>query len=324
MKEWRKRTFPVGIKEESLNGELADYPLIVYYPALNEGQNSLPNEKLAPYPGIVFAPGYLATAKDYEYIGKILGSHGYVAAFFSADVKADPTKFRELLHKFFEEKIEFNEGLKISINEYTKGIAQYKEATTKTIDYLCSNPMDIVRTNRIGLVGHSLGGMTVLKAATQDARLKAVVACSAVNIKMIIEKMMSGIFKKIGEKMMDNGEFATRIKIPTQFIYGTEDRITPFEHGLSYYNMIRDTSKEILAINDPKRIIDRLSVKAHLLGLTVQEKIKNEYTPIVMKYMIHWLNFFLYKDRESWTYIFGKKIQNDLNKNILSKLKREA
>jgi hypothetical protein len=60
-------------------------------------------------------------------------------------------------------------------------------------------------------------------------------------------------------------------------------------------------------------------LKAHGLGLTMPERMGYEYTHIVMKYMVNWFNFFLYEDQESWTYLFGKAIQNDITKNILLK-----
>ena len=54
MEEWRTRNFPVGIKEVSVHGELTDYPLIVYYPAVKEGVDAIPDKEHAPYPALVF------------------------------------------------------------------------------------------------------------------------------------------------------------------------------------------------------------------------------------------------------------------------------
>ena len=82
MEKWRKRTFPVGITQDTIDGELMDYPLIVYYPALKGGPDAPPDERQA-YPGLVFAHGYMSAAQDCRYIGNVLGSHGYVVAFFS-------------------------------------------------------------------------------------------------------------------------------------------------------------------------------------------------------------------------------------------------
>lgn len=326
MEDWRKRTFPVGIKEGSLHGELADYPLIVYYPAVEEGLNANPDEKHAPYPGLVFAHGYMATAKSYVQIGKILGSHGYVAAFFSASMGKSTIGFGRFLRKIFNQIYsgELSEGLPLGIMRPMKAIAQNREAIVKTTDYLSSNPLNIVRTDKIGIVGHSLGGMTSLQAAAQDDRLKALVACSAVNISMIIQEKLGGIGEKISKKMIGDSKFAAGIKIPTQFIHGTKDTLTPFEHGLSYYNMIKDTPKEALVINDKLGFKDRFNLKAHILGLAMLDKLGDEYTPIVMKYMVNWFNFFLYNDQQSWTYIFGKKIKKDLSEKLLSQLKMKG
>ena len=55
MKEWRKRIFPVGIKEDFIHGELIEYPLTVYYPAFKGEPDATPDERHAPYPGLVFA-----------------------------------------------------------------------------------------------------------------------------------------------------------------------------------------------------------------------------------------------------------------------------
>ncbi|MCK4953381.1 hypothetical protein KAS14_06325, partial [Candidatus Bathyarchaeota archaeon] len=147
---------------------------------------------------------------------------------------------------------------------------------------------------------------------------KAVVACSAVNIQKISGDILGGLGKTLSRKIFGDSDFTKRIKIPTLLIHGANDKITPFEHGLSYYNMISDTPKEVLGINGPSGFLDGW-LKAHGLGLTMPERMGYEYTPIVMKYMVNWFNFFLYEDQESWTYLFGKAIQNDITKNILLK-----
>ena len=317
-----KKRFQVGIKKDFLHGESNDYPLLVFYPAVKEGSDSGPDEEHAPYPGLVFAHGYMASAQLYANVGKNLGSHGYVTAIFSAGVKEAGVDFRAFLHEISNPVYsrEVSKGIPIGTMNPFKAIAQSREAIAKAIDYLSSNPMKIVRTERIGIVGHSLGGMTALQAAASDERLKAVVACSAVNIKMIANKLMGGIGETIAERMMGDGKFATAIKIPTMLVYGTQDKITPFEHGLSYYNMIDEAPKVALAINgaiDPK---DKLGLKAHNLGLAIYKRLGNEYTPKVVKCMVNWFNLFLYEERRSWAYVFGDKIRTDLAENVLSRL----
>ena len=297
MKDWRKRTFPVGVKEDSIHGELMEYPLSVYYPALKEGPDATPDERHA-YPGLIFAHGFASAAQDYTYIGQVLGSHGYVAAFFSAGKRRGGYLLRTI--------------------DPVKAVAQHRDAITKTIDYLHSNPMKIVLTDKIGIAGHSLGGITCLQAAARDNRLKAVVACSAVNIQIILGNILGGLGKTLSRKIFGNSDFAQGIKVPTLLIHGARDKLTPIEHGLSYYDMIRDTSKEVLGINGPISLMGEW-MKAHLLGLVLVERMGYDYTPTVLKYMINWFNFFLYKDTESWTYLFGKAIQNDITKKILSK-----
>jgi hypothetical protein len=201
-------------------------------------------------------------------------------------------------------------------------IANNREAITKTIDYLSSNSMPIVQADKIGIVGHSLGGMTSLQAASQDDRLKAGVVCSAVNIQLIVEKL--GFGENVLETVMGNSKFAARIKIPTLFIHGAQDKITPFEHGLRYYRLIRDTPKEALSINGRSNSWDKFGLNAHMLGLVASKRLKNEYLcGIVAKYMLNWFNFFLYGDPESWVHLFGDEARNDLARNVLSQLEME-
>lgn len=316
MEKWRQRSFPVGIYETVLPGDDVDYPLTVYYPALSNGKGAVPDERHAPYPGLVFAHGYMANASAYTHMGNLLGSHGYVTALFTASEQTG-NPLALLRKMMYRAALGGGEVHPPSTTQPLKAIQRERDAITKTITYLSTDPMGIVQTDALGIVGHSLGGMTSLQEAAQDTRLHAIVACSAVNIKMIVDTLLRGMGSTIAEQMMGNSTFATGIKIPSLFIHGMNDQLTPFEHGLSYYHMITNTPKEALAIHGSTKPMNRLRLKPHILGLAMSP---DEYTPLVSKYIVNWFNFFLYGDQDCWPYLFGNHIRDDLHRGLLSRL----
>lgn len=110
----------------------------------------------APFPLVVFSPGFVLGRGQYNAYIERLASHGFVAISQSAR--------SESKH------------------------AQYRDDTSKLIDWLLaptgSSAARIagrVDSSRIGLAGHSLGGKISLLTAAQDSRVQAIVTIDPVD-----------------------------------------------------------------------------------------------------------------------------------------------
>lgn len=110
----------------------------------------------APYPLVVFSPGFVIGRAQYNGYLERLASHGFVAV--------SQTSRAETNH------------------------AQYRDDTSKLLDWLIS-PTGISATriagradkSRIGLAGHSLGGKISLLVAAKDSRVKSIITVDAVD-----------------------------------------------------------------------------------------------------------------------------------------------
>jgi hypothetical protein len=126
-------------------------PIDIYFPS----QNGEVDPAHSPYATIVFARGFLSSPGNYTENGKHLASWGYIVAL--PDFPSEDTEARaaDVLY-----------------------VISYLEAQNLSIGSRFHTRID---TGRIGMLGHSLGGLTALMVAGRDARVKAAVALDPVN-----------------------------------------------------------------------------------------------------------------------------------------------
>lgn len=134
-------------------------------------------------------------------------------------------------------------------------ILKFAEDIRACLDYLDTRP-DVDR-NRIGLLGHSLGGSGALLAAAVDPRVRAVVSCSAfADPRTITADFLSRLHiplwpflplvcrfieRWLGTRMEEVApkNAIGRITAPLLLLHGTRDRFIPPEHMEVLYGAAR-------------------------------------------------------------------------------------
>jgi len=168
----------------------------------------------------VFAPGFAAMKDYYRWVGEKLVRSGHVAAL-----------------------IDVPGAISTGINQWSDGISgcvtYLREVST--VDTSILNGM--VDMNRIGAMGHSMGGAGAILATASEPRIKATVALAPGN-----SKVGSFVFAKALEA-------AKSVRVPVQIQVGSADRITPKRLVHQYYVNIPDVAaKEYIEIKGGSHI----------------------------------------------------------------------
>lgn len=145
--------------------------------------------------------------------------------------------------------------------------------TEDVLDYLLN--LEEVDSNRVGICGHSLGGMVAAEIASKRKEIKALVTLSAVySFKLIAEKIFKKPYErakkdfnakgytmvwsadlekhiKIKKSFLEDiirrsaGDFANKIKCPTQIISSGNDESVSQVHADKYLNNIDAKEKKL-------------------------------------------------------------------------------
>ncbi len=154
-------------------------------------------------------------------------------------------------------------------------ITQELEDLRAVVDFVHSNLN--IEKNKIGLIGHSLGGMVGLLYASTDKRIKAVVPLAPVmkldfspalnpDLAFILKWQKQGYqtfrsrrtnseikvkysFWEDGKKY-DSREAIQKIKIPVLFVHGDADESVPLENTKQIYNLAKEPKKLIIVKGD--------------------------------------------------------------------------
>lgn len=167
---------PSYVRHINITFESGKYTLYgeIYYPA-NETET---------YPGIVFCEGLCAYVTPYRWILRALADEGYVVLAFDFPGQGKS----EGIFPIPNFSIRFNLGIYLRFSalietpfHYING--EWVIATSDALTYLLNeSPVkNMVNKTSIGLIGHSLGGITVTETAAEDKRFDAVVALSQGN-----------------------------------------------------------------------------------------------------------------------------------------------
>jgi len=144
------------------------------------GEIYYPSDQSETYPGIVFCEGFAGYAEAYNWMPKALAEQGYVVLFFDF-----PGQGRS-------EGILGNRSISIpSLNFYLRFSTffevffhsardEFVMATMDATTYLINDSpvRDLVDSEKLGLIGHSMGSIVVTETAAFDKRIDAVVALS--------------------------------------------------------------------------------------------------------------------------------------------------
>jgi pimeloyl-ACP methyl ester carboxylesterase len=238
------------------------------------GQIYSPSEPSGTYPGIVFCEGLAGYVEAYGWIPKAIAEHGYVVLYFDF-----PGQGRS-------EGIFGDKNISIpSLNLYLRfsaflesGFHYFRDdlviATMDALTYLTNeSPVrTLVNPEKLGLIGHSMGGFTATETAAFDNRIDAVVALSQGNI--------------VHTKEMH---------VPVQFQAGCFD-IT-FSIPITYFCYTHgNTPKELIAIQCGTHIGFTTAFGNYSLCPPWQKD-------ICLRYAIGWFDYFLKNKPEAYQII---------------------
>lgn len=164
-----------------------------------------PEESNIPHPAIIFTHGFGAQKEWYSWIGDCLTSQGFSALLFTVPSKRLPNPQ------------EWSDGIK------------------SAIDYLLNkeNPLhDRIHPEKIGAMGHSIGGVGALIAGSEDSRIKCVIGLAPAILPedLPIPKEIYGI------------------SIPVQLQIGSNDGIIPPENLKTFFDSLNSEHKSYIEI----------------------------------------------------------------------------
>ena len=190
--------------------QLADVPLF------RVNTNSCANAPVtdASHPVIVFTPGYTATFTDYTFLLEDLASRGYVVASVDHTYETTAVEFPDgrLAKSIFGSHLgntwrgderTFSSAIQVRLQDI--------EFVLNELGKLNRQPggpfVNRLDMSKIGIAGHSMGGVTALLSLTHDTRFQAAVVLDAA----VPEGLMGGTNKPVlilaaGRKQWDTGE----------------------------------------------------------------------------------------------------------------------
>ncbi len=208
-----------GINQINISFESSNYTLYgeIYYPSNGSGT----------YPGIVFCEGLGGYVNAYNWIPKALAEDGYVALIFDfpGQGKSEGVfPIRAINIPFLNIYFRYTFLIETPIHYVLR---KWTTATSDALTYLLeeSPVKNMIDNTSIGLIGHSLGGITVTETAAIDERIDAVVALSQGNPLII-----------------------GRVDVPIQFQGGCFDLGTHSIPIISRCYSKANTPKELIAI----------------------------------------------------------------------------
>jgi len=252
VKNWNKQ----NINRINVTYESGNYTLYaeIYYP----------KDMSKLYPAVIFCEGNGGYISAYSWIPMALASEDYVAMIFDFPGQGQSeglNPIRGISFPALNIYLRFGHFLSVRIH-YKSG--DFYKATIDSLDYLLEkSPVNqIINKTKLGLIGHSMGGVIVTEVAAKDKRVDAVIALSH------------------GESSI-----IANITIPIQFQLGSFDMTSSIPIILSCYKKA----------NPPKELIS-ISGGTHV-GFTT---VFSSFCPcppwqkfVCLTYAIGWFDYFL-------------------------------
>jgi pimeloyl-ACP methyl ester carboxylesterase len=245
----------------------------IYYPAVN-GQVDPGN---APYAALVFARGFLASASYYPGNGAHLATWGYITA----------------MPDFPSENIED----RVSDARYMLSYLEAENANPDSIFYRQ------IAVDRLGVIGHSMGGLTALIVAARDARVKAAVALDPVNA--------SGMAGGPWNYQLE----APNIAAPLAVIGAPAQTCNLFANYNDMYPAAGSDHKAKWVLTDGNHCdfvdtdsaLERFACYLVCAGTYSATRVQ-----LVERYTTAWLNYYLRDQTDYYSYLYGQDAQGDI------------
>lgn len=225
-----------------------------------------PTNVAGPFAAIAISPGYTGTKSTMSWWGERLASHGFVVITIDTNSLYDqPDSRATQLMAALRQLVTFNN---------TSSHAIYRK----------------IDPNRLGVMGHSMGGGGTLIAARDNPTLKAAIPMAPWNT----TTNFSGI------------------TTPTLIVACESDTVAPVSsHASPFYNSIPTaaTKKGFLEMNNGD----------HFCVMT-----GNDYTRIMGKYGISWMKRFMDNDTRYSPFLCGAQHQADLSNSQISEYRENC
>lgn len=182
-----------------------------YYPALDDSRSARP--------AIIFVHGFRAKKEWYSWIGELLANEGYSALLFTVPAADIPDPF------------------------------QWSDGIKSAIDYLAGGKSPLhggTGIEKVGVMGHSMGGLGALIAGSEDPRIRCVVG---------LAPALMPEFTTIPKRIYD-------IPAPVQLQIGECDGLIPPKDVKAFFESLNSPEKEYLEIKGGNhlRFTDRAAV----------------------------------------------------------------
>jgi dienelactone hydrolase len=162
-------------------------------------------------PTIIFVHGFRAKKEWYSWIGEFLANQGYSALLFTVPSADLPDPFQ------------WSDGIKSAIDYLANRESQLHDAT---------------RIEKIGVMGHSMGGLGALIAGSEDSRIKCIVGLAPALMPEFIT-IPKGIYN---------------IPAPVQLQIGECDGLIPPKNVKTFFDSLNSHQKEYLEIEGGNHI----------------------------------------------------------------------
>ena len=224
-----------------------------------------PANVAGPFAGIAIAPGYLSTRSTMSWWGERLASHGFVVVTIDT-------------HSIYDQPAERTPQLMAALRQLVTFGKSPSHPLYRKLD-----------PNRLGVMGHSMGGGATLLAASENPTLTAAIALAPWNF---------------------GGDFA-KLRVPTLVVACEGDPFAAVAaHASPFYGSIPDTTSKAYM---------SFKTEDHFCVMS-----GNSFTRIMGKYGVAWMKRFMDKDTRYSQFLCGTPHQEDLSEPQLSQYRENC
>jgi len=258
---------------------------VLYYPA--NGDEVDPAG--APYAALVFAHGFMATTSSYPGDGEHLASWGYIVA----------------MPNFPNE----NTAVRASDAQH---VLDYLEAENTEPSSLFYGKID---AGRLGIAGHSLGGLTTVMVSARDTRIRAAVALDPVNPPDFVAMEW------------DYETEAPQITAPVLVIGAPAQYCNSFANYNDMYPLIGSEHKAKIVLTNGSHcdfmLTDNQAFYTACYWMCGGSYNANRVR-LPVGYMTAWFNYYLRSQTEYYTYLYGAEAQADVQAGLVASVAHTA
>jgi predicted dienelactone hydrolase len=205
-----------------------------------------PSSRRQTYPVILLRAGASALTVQYTVLAEDLASHGYIVIGFDAPYRSEVVALPD---GSFVKRLPANDGEALSgerqnalgqklVTAWEADTGWVLDKATETASF--AKLRDRLDLQKIGMVGHSLGGATAAQFCRDDPRCRAGVDIDGVVFGSVVSQGMNKpFFLLLGDHSGEKGEDARRISADLQSLYDhlpSETRLRTTLAGANHFN----------------------------------------------------------------------------------------